>query len=149
MTTIAYNHKDKEVASDGRLTGGNYIYKEDAIKRIESDGEHWFIAGEDAGIKDFVSTFKNNEDAPKNIGNIALLVDKNKDVYLLSVVDGVYKKALCDHNEAIGSGCDWALAAMDFGKTARESVEYASTRDCKTGGTIRVFDIETGKEKPL
>jgi ATP-dependent protease HslVU (ClpYQ) peptidase subunit len=34
---------------------------------------------------------------------------------------------------AIGSGGSWAMAAMDFGKSAIEAVEYAATRDHDTG----------------
>lgn len=149
MTTIAYNHKEKEIAYDGRLTGGNYIFKDDEIKRIEKNNVHYFVAGETAGIETFIETFENNKASPENIDNIALLVDANKNVYLMSIANSVYKKCLLSHNDAIGSGCDWAIAAMDFGKTAAEAVKYAAKRDCKTGGTIRVFDIETGKEKPL
>ena len=36
----------------------------------------------------------------------------------------------------IGSGCEFALAACDLGKTAVEAVEYASTRDVFTGGGV-------------
>ena len=40
---------------------------------------------------------------------------------------------------AIGSGMVWAMAAMDFGMSAREAVTYAATRDNQTGGTVDVY----------
>jgi hypothetical protein len=42
---------------------------------------------------------------------------------------------------AIGCGRDWAIAAMDFGKSPREAVAYACTRDVNCGGEIVEYDI--------
>lgn len=39
----------------------------------------------------------------------------------------------------------WAIAALDFGLTAKESVEYAVKRDYRSGGEIVVYDILTDK----
>lgn len=46
---------------------------------------------------------------------------------------------------AIGSGRDFALAAMDMGATAKEAVEMAAKRDVYTGGTIRTVIIDSGE----
>lgn len=46
---------------------------------------------------------------------------------------------------AMGSGRDFALAAMDHGKTPAESIEYAKTRDVYTGGEVHTHDIEKGE----
>ena len=43
-----------------------------------------------------------------------------------------------------GSGSDFALALIDMGKSAKESIEYAMTRDIYTGGKVHVYDIEKG-----
>jgi hypothetical protein len=37
------------------------------------------------------------------------------------------------------------LAALDFGKTAKEAVEYAMTRDVYSGGKVHVYDIDKGE----
>ena len=47
-----------------------------------------------------------------------------------------------EHNRAIGSGNRFALAAMDFGKTAKEAVEYAACRDVYTGGKVESFRLD-------
>jgi len=48
---------------------------------------------------------------------------------------------LVEYNDAMGSGEEFALAALDHGKTAEDAVAYAATRDSGTGGKIRVFDV--------
>lgn len=49
-----------------------------------------------------------------------------------------------DRPFAIGSGRDFALAAMDMGASAKEAVEAAAKRDVYTGGTIRTLIIDKG-----
>lgn len=43
---------------------------------------------------------------------------------------------------AIGSGRDFAMAAMHLGKTAKEAVEIAMHFDINTGGDIIEFEVE-------
>jgi len=54
----------------------------------------------------------------------------------------IYAECIVDHNYAQGSGDQWALAALDFGDSAREAVEYAMTKDVYSGGKVHVYDIE-------
>jgi hypothetical protein len=42
---------------------------------------------------------------------------------------------------AIGSGAHFARAAMDFGKTAEQAVEYAATRVHSVGGPIKTMRL--------
>lgn len=42
-----------------------------------------------------------------------------------------------DYPYAWGSGAPFAIAALDFGKSAVEAVKYAMTRDVFTGGKIQ------------
>ncbi len=46
---------------------------------------------------------------------------------------------------AIGSGWQFAIAAMDFGKSAKQAIEYAMTRDNGTGGGVDCVRIRTAK----
>ena len=59
--------------------------------------------------------------------------------------EGVFNEDELICNDAYGSGAQFALSALDFGKSAKEAVEYAATRDIYTGGKVHVFDIETMK----
>lgn len=63
----------------------------------------------------------------------------NKDIYeidsdfsVTQSVDGIY---------AIGSGSDYAKSALDFGKTVKESVEYAGKKDIWSGFQIKTMTI--------
>lgn len=42
---------------------------------------------------------------------------------------------------AIGSGSKYALSALDFGKSVRDSVVYASKKDIWTGYTVKSLEI--------
>ncbi len=53
-----------------------------------------------------------------------------------------------DDRLAEGSGWKWAAAAMDFGKTAVEAVQYASTRDNGTGCGVDYVTINKLRRKP-
>jgi ATP-dependent protease HslVU (ClpYQ) peptidase subunit len=46
-------------------------------------------------------------------------------------------------NYAIGSGSQWATAAMDHGKSAKEAIEYAATRDPHTKAPIHTLTFRT------
>jgi hypothetical protein len=71
----------------------------------------------------------------------ALLISEG-DVYYVLVNDGNYCEWFeTTHDAAYGSGQDFAIAALDFGKTPKEAVEYAMTRDCNTGGSVQVVDV--------
>lgn len=68
-----------------------------------------------------------------------VLVVVNNEIYeidsdfsVTQSVDGVY---------AIGSGSDFAKSALDFGKSVKESVEYAGEKDIWTGYTIKSLTI--------
>jgi len=56
--------------------------------------------------------------------------------------DGVLSKEALSENLCKGSGEFWAMAAMDFGCSAKEAVKYAMTRDMYTGGKIRVIKVK-------
>lgn len=43
---------------------------------------------------------------------------------------------------AIGSGCCWAMAAMDHGRDAVEAIEYAKGRDTGTGYGTTKWEFE-------
>jgi len=72
-----------------------------------------------------------------------MLINDNK-VFGVSVEDGRCSHSEYKYNKTMGSGSDFALSAMDFGKSAKEAVEYAMTRDIYTGGNVQVIDVKTG-----
>jgi len=142
MTTIAY--KDGIIATDGRIRNDDIVATDDREKRYEVDGGFIFFAGSDRTIDALqaLGSFAAGAEVGSSCWN-AFFVNDNGDLYLCGAEDGkVWMEKDRDlMPTAIGSGTHLALAAMDMGLTAAEAVEYASTRDTATGGTIREWRV--------
>ncbi len=147
MTTIAYDHENKQIAVDGRTTTGQIIATDKAIKWIERDGDYWFLCGSVCDREKFVDHFLDESpQKPDQEIECSGIAVRNGEVYYCVIDnDGAPRATKIDYSDAMGSGYAFALAAMDHGKTAREAVKYASTRDSATGGRIRVFDVNKMK----
>lgn len=138
MTTIAYNHKDKQIAVDSRVTSSGVVMS-DNDNKVQTKGDVMFIlAGSISDKEKFVSQYPDIKD---NYDCDGFTIEKGK-VYGVCVEDKVLYKSELNYNDATGSGFRFALAAMDFGKTAREAVKYAATRCIYTGGKIKVINIK-------
>lgn len=138
MTTIAYNHKNKEIAVDSRITRGDTIITDNANKIIKNDNGVFILAGYNADCELFANSFPN--EPPRAVSCYGFVVSGNC-VYWLSFEDGKMMLTKCEYNEAAGSGQDHALTALDLGLSAKESVKMAAKRDCSTGGKIRVYKV--------
>lgn len=147
MTTIVYDKEKRQIAVDGRYTANGVITADDAIKyKIVSDGEAWIFAGQSCVYDYVVSIFSDGglKFGVENIPKAAAFYIKDGVVSVRAVdEDGMAYTEHCTHNEALGSGSVFALAALDFGADAKEAVEYASMKDVYTGGRITVFNVDT------
>lgn len=144
MTTIAYSYKDNKIAIDGRTTTGGVINTDRAIKWIERDGDYWFICGSvcdrDRLVDYFLDPSPQKPAFPIECSAIAV---RNSEVWHCVIdEEGAPCASRLDYNDAMGSGSTWAIAAMDHGKSAKQAVKYAATRDSATGGKISVFDVK-------
>ncbi len=144
MTTIVYDHKNKQVACDSRETGGGVLFTDEAIKYKVVGDDVWFICGSKSDVAIFIDTFEHNSHSPDNV-NCGGIVVRDGVCYKACNEDGVYKLDELPCNESLGSGGWLAMAAVDLGKTARQAVKYAMTRDLYTGGKVHVYDIEKGE----
>lgn len=150
MTTIVYDHKKKQIACDSRSTIGGTIIDDCAIKYRSTDGKLWFIAGRPGDADTFINHYEPLTTANKNMDVSAIFVVTSGacvgGAYMaVKDSDDTYAECIIDHNYAQGSGDKWALSALDHGKTAKEAVEYAMTRDVYSGGKVHVYDIVKGK----
>jgi hypothetical protein len=143
MTTIVYDHKNKQVACDSRETADGLLVTDEARKYYKRTEVTWFICGTKADADIFIDNFEHNTESPANLECSGLFVEGGV-VYKACIADGVYKKDLLPSNEGLGSGGWTALAAVDLGKTAKEAVEFAMIRDIYSGGKIHVYN-----KKPL
>ena len=146
MTTIVYDHKNKQIAVDSRATRGDIICSDSESKFEFIDGQIWFFSGVIADKELLVSWFSDKEQKPTLVPECCSIVIIKGKAYLNTVGEhGAAYQSELTFSDAIGSGSSFALAALDHGKTAKQAVEYAAKRDPFTGGKITVFDVETGK----
>ena len=144
MTTIVYDHKARHIAVDGQTTQGNRICTTEAIKWKQDGDDWWFICGSVADRDRLIEHIKANDpDAPKWPIECSAFWVRGGQVFQCVVTDDGEPcvSGVC-YSDAMGSGEQYALSALDHGKTAKEAVEYAATRDTGTGGKVSVFDVE-------
>lgn len=142
MTTIAYHHESKTVAVDSRKTSlGGVINSDQSNKVFVNDLGTWIICGAFSDIESFILLTKNqvfNKDVHLDVSGLRF--DSNGLFYVF-MSDGIFNEEAIDHDFALGSGREFALAALDFGNSAVEAVEYAMTRDIYTGGDINTVNV--------
>lgn len=140
MTTIAYSNKDGTVSFDSRVTAGSQIVSDNANKMKVVDGIKFIFCGVVADIDKLISSYF-GEHTDESI-ECSCIIIKDNAVFDYSYHSG--KCYLCEVNfdSSWGSGSDFAISAMDFGKTSKEAVKYASTRDSMTGGKIRTIKVK-------
>jgi ATP-dependent protease HslVU (ClpYQ) peptidase subunit len=145
MTTIVYDHKKKQIACDSLTTADDIVMSAQAKKfRNMPDGSIWFFCGSVADIDAFVHCMQSGEKTNQTLSCNAFIV-RDGTVYISGIDNGEPWKQKLDLSRAIGSGHQFAMAAIDFGKSAHDAVKYAATRDIYTGGKIRVYDIAAGR----
>tara|TARA_R110002096_G_C14041546_1_gene672316 strand:- start:43 stop:480 length:438 start_codon:yes stop_codon:yes gene_type:complete len=143
MTTIVYDHKNKQIACDSRVNGNGLILSDKEVKYKENEKGLWFFCGA-VSDNDQMMEMSHN-DKPDVLPDCSALLVKDGDCYLVTFNGGYCAISKNNYSHSIGSGGDYALCALDFGSTAKEALKYASTKDCYTGGKLRLYDIKTEK----
>lgn len=142
MTTILYNHDKKQIAVDSRRTMSNgVIHDDNADKSIKINNELWFVSGISSESVNFVK-LKHGDKIVSPFECYALIIKEGLAYIACSSSDGYMSIDELSCNFAIGSGDEFALAALDFKATTKEAVEYAITKDCYSGGAVRVFNLD-------
>ena len=146
MTTIVYDHKNKQIACDSRLSkGGSTIISDIHIKYISNDIGLWFFCGDICDIDGFIDCYGKEQEQQKVTFNASAFLVIDEEVFSVYMDDGYFCKAPLTHSDCKGSGELLAISALDHCKTAEEAVDYAMTRDMFTGGYVHVYDIEKGE----
>ena len=139
MTTIAYDHSDKQIAVDSRTSSGGLINTDKANKMIKRGNHRYFMCGSTCDFERFVNEAEAGE------GSIDLeswgFMIKDGKVFKVTQEGKRYLFSPLTYNDALGSGSKFAIAAMDFGQSAKQAVQYAVKKDANTGGRIRVFNV--------
>jgi ATP-dependent protease HslVU (ClpYQ) peptidase subunit len=141
MTTIAYNHKEKVICCDSRCIKGHTIMS-DKVNKIHKVGPLTFIgAGSLNDINILIQTYPYGFEGMDTLEACMFVVQDGK-VWEAVICEGTYSVVELDCNATIGSGGQFATAAMDFGTTAKAAVKYAMTRDIATGGKVRTVVVK-------
>ena len=143
MTTIVYDHLNKQIALDSRTCAVGDIINDKSNKFLKKDGDLWVYTGLACEI-DRLTKLKHGDKFEGKL-DLSAFVVKDGRVYYAGVHDGQMCFDERDFNDHLGSGGYFAYCALDFGKTAKEAVKYAITKDCYSGGKVWVFNLD-GKE---
>lgn len=150
MTTFAYSRKENMIAIDGRVTAGSRIVSDNDKKYIKKGNNLYFTIGGVADANRLIDLVEAGieETSDDNLYDCQLILATvppleiyvNEAGYIehVPVIEDVY---------TLGSGGDYALSAMDLGKTPKQAVQYATTRDMCSGGKIVQYDLTKGKFK--
>lgn len=140
MTTIAYHHQSKTIAWDSRSVSAGVIVSDDHQKMLVRDGVTFWFSGCYADRDKMVDYYFGGRHEFVPDANCYALDDGR--LFYCGVTDEhEFWKEPINCNHACGSGIKFALSAMDFGKSAKEAVEYAKTRDCFTGGLVHEWAV--------
>jgi len=145
MTTIVYDHKNRQIAVDSRMTKNSGFYN-DCFDKIKFKGSLLFaMCGSTCDLDYFIDNYEKYkrtglDDAILDCSGIMVRDGK---VYNVFVHEDIFNEDVLICNEAYGSGAQLALAALDFGCSAKDAVEYAATRDIYTGGKVHVFNLDS------
>lgn len=141
MTTIAY--RDGIVATDTLLVSGSVVVDHFFDKTATKDGVMFFFAGSTSDYPKLIDEYLSP--TGRDIGDVsAIVIDKGSVIKVGREEEGkgIWRcLARRENYISIGSGQDFALSAMDHGKSAKEAVEYAMKRDIYTGGDVRIYQV--------
>jgi hypothetical protein len=98
------------------------------------------LAGSTCDISEFITLYTEGV-IDKDLDCSGFIIE-NSNIYHVTVKNKILKKSPVDYNDAEGGGYAFAISAMDFGKSAKEAVEYAKTRNSSTGGEVKTVEVK-------
>lgn len=146
MTSIVLDYENKQIAVDSRISKGGGSYRDD-YNKIHIRGNSIFIlSGSTCDFDYFIDNFElyKKIDIDAELDCYGIMIESGV-AYSVFMTDGIFNVDRILGNECAGSGGAYALSALDFGKSAKEAIEYAMTKDCFTGGKVHVYDIKKGE----
>lgn len=160
MTTIAY--KDGIMCSDGRMSLGDMIIKDDTQKVFWVNNHLVGVCGRARAINTFVTWLQKMTDyhiVNQEVGELVDLVPpalEDDEGYSALVVTPSRQVLMYEGNTpidmgmdvpmSVGSGSCFALAAMKAGNSAEDAVKVACELDVYSGGEITVVQLEDEPE---
>jgi hypothetical protein len=148
MSTIAYSIDS--ISYDSRTSDKNRIVTDKAVKAKSIGDLTVFAVGPVCDIEliyAYISKYGSKildvlevHNLPRKL-QVELFVLYNREVFYVEVSD-ILKVEHLKHQWAIGSGSNWAIAAMDFGCSSFDAVHYATKKDKSSGGKIHTVKCD-------
>ena len=135
MTTIACNHE--MMAADSQVTDGNI--KEKCIKIFKVNGDIIGIAGSYSEGLAFVRWWSDKEKEKPSFSETEAIVLKPDGT--IERWDGAFYPMAVKGFQAIGSGSNFALGAMEMGADPKKAVQVACKYDCYSCPPVRVKKV--------
>lgn len=152
MTTIASD--GVTVSADGRMTSGLTLVQDDTVKMVVRNGIIFAVSGLAAHVGPLVGWYLAGAvpaDYPCPTD------DQNSSGFV--AIEGPSRVRRFSYGSkfstdekfpfVLGSGGDYAMAAMVCGKTPQEAIEIAAMFDLGTGGKIQTIDIAEATKPTL
>lgn len=142
MTTIAWD--GKTLAADTRATAGGFAFGNDKAVRLK-DGRLYAGSGSAEDCEAVRIWLETGGDKPTLKDYVGLVIGSDASIWRYE--DKLVPFQVTSPFHAVGSGRDYAIAAMHMGKTAREAVELASVYDIYTGGPVTEIALNDGASR--
>lgn len=137
------------MACDLQMTYGGSVKMKTSTKVIQLVGQHCIdlfecdkafigFSGNASQWASVVGWFTDPTQKPPRLKDLELLMLTSKKKIFHSNVLTEWV-GLTDKHFSIGSGCAYALAALECGKSPKEAVLIASKRDCFTGMGVKEY----------
>ena len=135
MTTIAYNHKDKEIAVDGQATSGNTVVST-STKKLHRITHGWAAFAGELGCVEGHDVVNLDRIQGEIIGLVMYDTGQVFEVHINATGRVHMYKLTTDY--AVGSGREYALGALYAGASAKDAVKAAIKYDIYSSGKITV-----------
>ena len=136
MTTCAWD--GHTLAADTRNTSRGLPFQSTKAFRLK-DGRLYAGSGSAEDSQAVKAWLESGADKPKVENFVGIVIGHDGSIWRYE--DKLVAFQINEPFHAIGSGRDFAIAAMSLGKTARDAVELASRFDIYTGGPITELRI--------
>lgn len=139
MTTIAASVDWMEISADSKCSGDDGFYLVEKLRKGRNSA--YGAAGDWDKIVKFYDALENKGEIEADC-DIEVMELRDDGIWMYAEGTMIPTK-IKNRFFAIGSGANYAIAAMHLGKTPREAIEIAALFDPGTGGQIDTIKLES------
>lgn len=134
MTTLIIT--DKAFYSDTRVTAGGEILDDNYKKLFKYKGWVIGMTGNPCELQYHIKKYLDGDKVTHQTEGCCMVHKEGTTRHIRFYKDGTIDDTIESFTRCLGSGAEWARAALDFGKTPEEAVKYAMSKDIYSGGKV-------------